>query len=28
KNGDIQLNGQQMKPNTILSEGDYISICL
>ncbi|MEB9739530.1 cytoplasmic protein, partial [Bacillus cereus] len=22
------LNGQQMKPNTILSEGDYISICL
>ena len=28
KNGDIQLNGQQMKPNTILSEGDHISICL
>ncbi|MHA4150765.1 cytoplasmic protein [Bacillus cereus] len=28
KNRDIQLNGQQMKPNTILSEGDYISICL
>lgn len=28
KNGDIQLNGQQMKPNTILSEGDSISICL
>ncbi|MBE5107122.1 cytoplasmic protein [Bacillus thuringiensis] len=28
KDGDIQLNGQQMKPNTILSEGDYISICL
>ncbi|MFA2800096.1 cytoplasmic protein [Bacillus pacificus] len=28
KNGDIQLNGQQMKPNTILSEGDRISICL
>ncbi|MFH4351454.1 hypothetical protein WAJ70_20405, partial [Acinetobacter baumannii] len=25
KNGDIQLNGQQMKPNTILSEGDHIS---
>ncbi|HDR8124502.1 cytoplasmic protein [Bacillus thuringiensis] len=28
KNGDIQLNGQQMKPNAILSEGDHISICL
>jgi RNA-binding protein YlmH len=28
KNGHIQLNGQQMKPNTILSEGDHISICL
>ncbi|PEK89087.1 cytoplasmic protein [Bacillus toyonensis] len=28
KNGDIQLNGQQMKPNKQLSEGDYISICL
>ncbi|EJS73912.1 cytoplasmic protein [Bacillus cereus] len=28
KNGDIQLNGQQMKPNALLSEGDYISICL
>ncbi|MGQ0417979.1 cytoplasmic protein, partial [Bacillus sp. HC-TM] len=23
-----QLNGRQMKPNTILSEGDSISICL
>ncbi|WP_433773489.1 cytoplasmic protein [Bacillus wiedmannii] len=28
KNGDIQLNGQQMKPNALLSEGDSISICL
>ncbi|PED90150.1 cytoplasmic protein [Bacillus toyonensis] len=28
KSGDIQLNGQQMKPNKQLSEGDYISICL
>ncbi|MFB5251484.1 cytoplasmic protein [Bacillus mycoides] len=28
KNGHIQLNGQQMKPNKTLSEGDYISICL
>ncbi|KEK25213.1 hypothetical protein [Bacillus gaemokensis] len=28
KNGHIQLNGQQMKPNTTLSEGDSISICL
>ncbi|EJQ43960.1 hypothetical protein IEQ_04747 [Bacillus cereus BAG6X1-2] len=28
KNGDIQLNGQQMKPNTLLSEGDSISIYL
>ncbi|MBC6974021.1 cytoplasmic protein [Bacillus sp. Xin] len=28
KNGHIQLNGQRMKPNTMLSEGDLISICL
>ncbi|RWS42653.1 cytoplasmic protein [Bacillus mycoides] len=28
KNGDIQLNGQQMKSNTLLSEGDSISIYL
>ncbi|EJR45714.1 hypothetical protein III_00552 [Bacillus mycoides] len=28
KNGHIQLNRQQMKPNAILSEGDHISICL
>ncbi|RFT66823.1 cytoplasmic protein [Bacillus clarus] len=28
KKGRIQLNGQQMKPNTTLTEGDFISICL
>ncbi|WIY60915.1 cytoplasmic protein [Bacillus arachidis] len=28
KNGYIQLNGQKMKSNTTLSEGDLISICL
>ncbi|PEY31499.1 cytoplasmic protein [Bacillus cereus] len=28
KSGHIQLNGKQMKPNTTLSEGDCISICL
>ncbi|MEY8350723.1 S4 domain-containing protein [Bacillus cereus] len=28
KIGHIQLNGKQMKPNTTLSEGDLISICL
>ncbi|WP_283750747.1 cytoplasmic protein [Bacillus cereus] len=28
KNGYIQLNGQQLKPNKTLSEGDHISICL
>lgn len=28
KNGHIQLNGQRIKPNTTLSEGDCISICL
>lgn len=28
KNGRIQLNGRNLKPNTTLTEGDFISICL
>ncbi|MDM5190609.1 cytoplasmic protein [Bacillus sp. DX4.1] len=28
KSGHIHLNGQKMKPNATLSEGDLISICL
>ncbi|WP_002145068.1 hypothetical protein [Bacillus cereus] len=28
KNGRIQLNGRHLKPNTTLTEGDFISICL
>ncbi|MFD6508610.1 cytoplasmic protein [Bacillus sp. NPDC060175] len=28
ENGRIQLNGRHLKPNTTLTEGDFISICL